>query len=312
MISPMLSSTHSNQSTRTSTTRATRASKKLLVSAPSNEEGDDFVRVPATAVRGLGAANAPRPTLSEVFFERGGAHRGKERNGSTSGSRSAGGGLGLGAGAGVDGAVDVLYSALHDRDDPESGEAADGEGDGEGEGDDNIDRDRKEGLLSFFLLPSVSTFRFSQQRTQTRGPAHTQSSTRTPTRGSQRSQYLSRADKLRMEQLRRGFLWCSAIALAVGVVLLLSALAVRSRRRRAALAVKAIVGDSVPRAPPPGPGGCDRFYVEDVWTVGFPKRFSRSAMRLVDVNRDGVPDVVFGYGTRTCSFHSHWTLNIVN
>ena len=269
MLFPMLSSSHSKQSTRT--TRTTR--KNLLVSSPSNENGDDLVRVPQTAVRG--PASSSKPSLSGVFFERSGGYGERERNGS----------------GGADGGVGVLYSTLHEHDDPQSGEAADGDGEGDG--------DREEGLLSFLRLPSVSTFRAGRQQTRTptrtRDPQTTAAST---------SQYVSRAEKLRMERLRRGFLWCSTVALAVGVVLLISVLAVRGRRRRSA----SVVGDSVPRAPAPGPGGCDRFYVEDVWTVGFPKRFSHSALRLVDVNRDGVPDVVLGYGTRTYSY-SYYSLS---
>lgn len=50
--------------------------------------------------------------------------------------------------------------------------------------------------------------------------------------------------------------------------------------------------------PKVGPGGCDKFSAEDVWTVGFPKRISESALRLVDVNSDGIFDVILGYGTR--------------
>ena len=249
----------SSQHTSKKSPRSTH--QNLLKPTPSNEDGDDFVRVPQTAVRGSG--NSSKPSLSDVFFERSEGHR--ERNGN----------------GGADGGVDVLYSALHEHDDPESGEAADGDGDGE------------EGMLSFLRLPSVSTFRASSRRTRT--------PTRTPTRDPQTSatsQYVSRADKLRMERLRRGFVWCSAVALAVGVVLLISVLAVRGRRRRSA----SVVGDSLQHVQPSGPGGCDRFYVEDVWTVGFPKRFSHSALRLVDVNRDGVPDVLFGYGTRTYSY----------
>ncbi|RUS78517.1 hypothetical protein EGW08_013729, partial [Elysia chlorotica] len=43
--------------------------------------------------------------------------------------------------------------------------------------------------------------------------------------------------------------------------------------------------------------GCDQVKVEDVWVVGFPKLLTESAFRLVDVNGDGVLDVILGFGT---------------
>ncbi|GFR94565.1 hypothetical protein ElyMa_000921900 [Elysia marginata] len=43
--------------------------------------------------------------------------------------------------------------------------------------------------------------------------------------------------------------------------------------------------------------GCDHIKVEDVWVVGFPKLLTESAFRLVDVNSDGVLDVILGFAT---------------
>ncbi|XP_076457343.1 uncharacterized protein LOC143291388 [Babylonia areolata] len=43
--------------------------------------------------------------------------------------------------------------------------------------------------------------------------------------------------------------------------------------------------------------GCDQVEVEDVWVVGFPKLLTESAFRLVDVNQDGVLDVILGFAT---------------
>ena len=43
--------------------------------------------------------------------------------------------------------------------------------------------------------------------------------------------------------------------------------------------------------------GCDNIDVEDVWVVGIPKLLTESAFRLVDVNQDGVLDVVLGFAT---------------
>ncbi len=37
--------------------------------------------------------------------------------------------------------------------------------------------------------------------------------------------------------------------------------------------------------------------VEDVWVTGIPKLMTESAFRLVDVNQDGVLDVLFGFAT---------------
>ena len=43
--------------------------------------------------------------------------------------------------------------------------------------------------------------------------------------------------------------------------------------------------------------GCDHIDVEDVWVVGIPKLLTESAFRLVDVNQDGVLDIIFGFAT---------------
>ncbi|VDI56209.1 Hypothetical predicted protein [Mytilus galloprovincialis] len=43
--------------------------------------------------------------------------------------------------------------------------------------------------------------------------------------------------------------------------------------------------------------GCNNIKVEDVWTVGLPKLNTESSFRLVDVNSDGILDVIFGFGT---------------
>ncbi|KAL4229159.1 hypothetical protein ACF0H5_012197 [Mactra antiquata] len=43
--------------------------------------------------------------------------------------------------------------------------------------------------------------------------------------------------------------------------------------------------------------GCDHIEVEDVWTVGLPKLLTESAFRLVDVNQDGILDIIFGFAT---------------
>ncbi|XP_053372852.1 uncharacterized protein LOC128546395 [Mercenaria mercenaria] len=43
--------------------------------------------------------------------------------------------------------------------------------------------------------------------------------------------------------------------------------------------------------------GCDHIEVEDVWTVGIPKLLTESSFRLVDVNQDGVLDIIVGFAT---------------
>lgn len=42
---------------------------------------------------------------------------------------------------------------------------------------------------------------------------------------------------------------------------------------------------------------CSDLKVTDVWTVSLPKLISESSIRSVDVNEDGVEDVIFGFGT---------------
>lgn len=42
---------------------------------------------------------------------------------------------------------------------------------------------------------------------------------------------------------------------------------------------------------------CTELVVEDVWTRSLSKLTVESAVRLNDVNRDGVLDVIVGYGT---------------
>jgi hypothetical protein len=43
--------------------------------------------------------------------------------------------------------------------------------------------------------------------------------------------------------------------------------------------------------------GCTSLSVEDVWVVGIPKLMTESAFRLVDINSDGVLDILFGFAT---------------
>lgn len=50
--------------------------------------------------------------------------------------------------------------------------------------------------------------------------------------------------------------------------------------------------------------GCDNIEVEDVWTVGIPKFLTESSFRAVDVNQDGLLDVILGFGTGTMKMHS--------
>lgn len=51
--------------------------------------------------------------------------------------------------------------------------------------------------------------------------------------------------------------------------------------------------------------GCDSVEVEDVWVVGFPKLITETAFRLVDINQDGVLDILLGFGTGKDVFLSH-------
>jgi hypothetical protein len=43
--------------------------------------------------------------------------------------------------------------------------------------------------------------------------------------------------------------------------------------------------------------GCSHIEIEDVWVRGVPKLITESSIRLVDVNEDGILDVVIGFGT---------------
>ena len=43
--------------------------------------------------------------------------------------------------------------------------------------------------------------------------------------------------------------------------------------------------------------GCSHIEVEDVWVKGIPKLMTESAFRLLDVNKDGVLDILFGFAT---------------
>ncbi|KAF5299712.1 hypothetical protein FQA39_LY11507 [Lamprigera yunnana] len=42
---------------------------------------------------------------------------------------------------------------------------------------------------------------------------------------------------------------------------------------------------------------CIDYKVTDVWTVTFPKFISESSVQMLDVNQDGIDDVIFGFGT---------------
>ena len=43
--------------------------------------------------------------------------------------------------------------------------------------------------------------------------------------------------------------------------------------------------------------GCSKIEVEDIWIRGFPKLMTESAFRLLDINTDGVKDILFGFAT---------------
>lgn len=42
---------------------------------------------------------------------------------------------------------------------------------------------------------------------------------------------------------------------------------------------------------------CTELFVEDVWTKSLSKLTVESAVQLNDINKDGVMDVIIGYGT---------------
>ena len=48
-------------------------------------------------------------------------------------------------------------------------------------------------------------------------------------------------------------------------------------------------------------GGCGQLSVDDVWVSGFAKLMTESAVRLLDVNADGVLDVLLGFATGKAS-----------
>lgn len=43
--------------------------------------------------------------------------------------------------------------------------------------------------------------------------------------------------------------------------------------------------------------GCDHISIQDVWTEGIPKLLTESAFRSVDVNQDGILDIILGFAT---------------
>ena len=51
--------------------------------------------------------------------------------------------------------------------------------------------------------------------------------------------------------------------------------------------------------------GCNKVKVKDVWTYGVPKLLTESAFRLLDVNEDGVLDIIFGFATGEGLFVLH-------
>ena len=48
--------------------------------------------------------------------------------------------------------------------------------------------------------------------------------------------------------------------------------------------------------------GCGQLSVDDVWVSGFAKLMTESALRLLDVNEDGVLDVLLGFATGQSTF----------
>jgi len=57
-------------------------------------------------------------------------------------------------------------------------------------------------------------------------------------------------------------------------------------------------------APLPVDVGCGELSVDDVWVSGFAKLMTESALRLLDINHDGVLDVLLGFATGMYSFIS--------
>ncbi|XP_026687116.1 uncharacterized protein LOC103519857 isoform X2 [Diaphorina citri] len=50
---------------------------------------------------------------------------------------------------------------------------------------------------------------------------------------------------------------------------------------------------------------CTDYEVEELWHYTLPKIKSETPVRSVDVNGDGIEDVIIGYGTE-CAFHYHF------
>lgn len=42
---------------------------------------------------------------------------------------------------------------------------------------------------------------------------------------------------------------------------------------------------------------CSKLSVKEMWSIKLPKLTSESPIRTLDVNMDGVEDIIFGYGT---------------
>lgn len=47
---------------------------------------------------------------------------------------------------------------------------------------------------------------------------------------------------------------------------------------------------------------CNNLRVSDVWSVSFTKVTSESSVRTLDINNDGIEDILFGFGTGTHYF----------
>jgi len=79
-----------------------------------------------------------------------------------------------------------------------------------------------------------------------------------------------------------------------------------------ALAVTTSRPDDVTRpAPLPVEVGCGELSVDDVWVSGFAKLMTESALRLLDVNEDGILDVLLGFATGQHAFNPGGVLLLV-
>lgn len=58
-----------------------------------------------------------------------------------------------------------------------------------------------------------------------------------------------------------------------------------------------VVAKNAHQETPPQLVHCSDLKVTDVWTATFPKLTSESVVRILDVNQDGVDDIIFGFGT---------------